>query len=315
VHSFKGAGSEQRSKAAESGTGSDDTLVREWEAAIAIRAPASPALTKAYGSLSGVLLHAVKFRPEIAAALGLCGSCLTCPTDGLYECLMHVLVYLGRSRNLGPTYSAHVPGASQMVAYADSNWQTTRSTTGWVVMLAGAFITAASRRQHRISMSSCEAELVALADLAIELLHVIEVVRFLGRAIDGPVDVCTDSKAAYDLCHRFTTAQNSRHIDRKMFKMRELRGADIINLRKIPGEVNPADLFTKILARQLFERHRKVVLNLPGDTGMEHARRVKMSASRDAHEHDGPPLSSDSERRGGSAAGLCEEGYSATAHM
>ena len=37
-------------------------------------------------------------------------------------------------------------------------------------------------------------------------------------------DVFTDSKAAYDLCHRLTTAQNSRHVDRKMFKMRELRG-------------------------------------------------------------------------------------------
>ena len=66
-------------------------------------------------------------------------------------------------------------------------------------------------------MSSCEAELVALADLAIELLHTIEVVRFLGHRIDDAVEACTDSKAAYDLCHRFTSAQNSRHVDRKIF--------------------------------------------------------------------------------------------------
>ena len=91
-------------------------------------------------------------------------------------------------------------------------------------------------------MSSCEAELVALADLAIELLHVVEVVKFLGHAVDGPIEACTDSKAAYDLCHRFTTAQNSRHVDRKMFKMRELRGAGIVTVRHIPGETNPADL-------------------------------------------------------------------------
>ena len=138
--------------------------------------------------------------------------------------------------------------------------------------------------------------------MAIELLHIIEVVKFLGHEVDGPIDVCTDSKAAYDLCHRFTTAQNSRHIDRKMFKMRELRGAGVINLRKVPGEVNPADLFTKILSRQPFERHRKVVLNLPGDTGMEHARRQRMTASRGSAS-DEPPLEGDSERRGGSAAG------------
>ena len=145
-------------------------------------------------------------------------------------------------------------------------------------MLCGAAIVAVSRRQHCITMSSCEAELVALADLAIELLHIIEVVKFLGHEVPEPIEAATDSKAAYDLCHRFTSAQNSRHIDRKTFKMRELRGAGRVVARHIPGGDNPADLFTKILTRQPFEKHRKFVLNLPGDTGMEHARRMRITA-------------------------------------
>ena len=244
---------------------------------MATRTPASSELTHQYMSLFGALLHAVKFRPEIAAALQLCGGCLTFPTEELYECLMHILVYLGRSRNLGTTYSAHVPNASKLEAYADSNWTTTRSVTGFVIMLAGASVVARSSRQHCITMSSCEAELVALADVAIELLHIIEVVIFLGQEQNDPIQVATDSKAAFDLCHRFTSAQNSRHVDRKLFKMRELRGAGRVVVRHIPGETNPADLFTKILARQPFEKHRKFVLNLPGDTGVEHARRVRVS--------------------------------------
>ena len=256
----------------------DETLVKTWEAAMATRTPASPELTTRYGSLFGSLLHAVKFRPEIAAALGLLGACLTFPNEELYDCLMHVLVYLGRSRKLGITYSAFVPNATKLEAYADSNWSVTRSTTGFVIMLAGAAIVAVSRRQHCITMSSCEAELVALADLAIELLHVVEVVNFLGHATDGPISARTDSKAAYDLCHRFTTAQNSRHVDRKLFKMRELRGAGRVTVEHIPGDSNPADLFTKILSRQPFEKHRKFVLNLAGDTGVEHARRERMTA-------------------------------------
>ena len=65
----------------------------------------------------------------------------------------------------------------------------------------------------------------------------------LGHEIVDPVDAFTDSKAAYDLCHRFTSAQNSRHIDRKLFKMRELRSACIVNVRNIAGESNPADIF------------------------------------------------------------------------
>ena len=61
--------------------------------------------------------------------------------------------------------------------------------------------------------------------------------------------------------------------------MRELRGAGVVVVRHIPGDSNPADLFTKVLTRQPFEKHRKSVLNLPGDTGVEHARRVARAAS------------------------------------
>ena len=62
-----------------------------------------------------------------------------------------------------------------------------------------------------------------------------------------------------------------------MFKMRELRGASVVTVRHIPGEENPADLFTKILTRQPFEKHRKKSMNLTGDTGVEFARRQRVA--------------------------------------
>ena len=244
------------------------------------RAPASEGLKKRYGSLYGSLLHATKFRPEISAAMGLLGSCLTFPTEELYECLMHVLVYLGRTRSIGTTFSAHAPEARKLKVYADANWSTTRSTSGFCIMLAGAAVTSVSRRQHCITMSSCEAELVALADAAIELIHIVLVLNFLGYETPDAIDVQTDSKAAYDLCHRFTSAQNSRHVDRKLFKMRELRGAGRVTIKHLPGENNPADLFTKILSRQPFEKHRKTVLNTSGDADIESRLKPSGSASR-----------------------------------
>eukprot|EP00966_Prymnesium_polylepis_P169414 3917202-Prymnesium_polylepis.1 len=49
-----------------------------------------------------------------------------------------------------------------------------------------------------------------------------------------------------------------------MFKMRELRGAGVVTVEHVPTELNAADLFTKILSRQVFEKHRRTVLNLAG---------------------------------------------------
>ena len=117
----------------------------------------------------------------------------------------------------------------------------------------------------------------------------IEVVCFLGVAVDEPVDVATDSKAAYDLCHRFTTAQHSRHVDRKMFKMRELRGAGVVTVRHIDGVSNPADLFTKILTRQSFEKHRAFVLNLPGDASVDYAVRAARRGASSQRDGKGAP--------------------------
>ena len=59
-----------------------------------------------------------------------------------------------------------------------------------------------------------------------------------------------------------SAAQHSRHIDRKLYKMRELRGAGIMTVKYVPTDDNTADLFTKVLTRQPFEKHRRRVMNL-----------------------------------------------------
>ena len=49
-----------------------------------------------------------------------------------------------------------------------------------------------------------------------------------------------------------------------------MRGAGTVEVSHIPTDKNPADLFTKVLSRQVFEKHRATVLNyhaLFGHTG------------------------------------------------
>ena len=151
---------------------------------------------------------------------------------------------------------------------ADANWRPTRPTSGFVIFLAGGAIASCCRRQTCIAMSTTEAELVALADCAIELIYMKNLLEFVGYEWDEPIQVETDNKGAYDLCHRFTSAQHSHHIDRKMFKMRELNAAGVVKVKFVATEENTADLFTKILHRQPFEKHRSTVMNLPAGRGL-----------------------------------------------
>ena len=51
----------------------------------------------------------------------------------------------------------------------------------------------------------------------------------------------------------------------------------MVTVCHVPGEGNPADLFTKILTRQPFEEHRKKSMKLAGDTGVELARRQRVA--------------------------------------
>ncbi len=103
-------------------------------------------------------------------------------------------------------------------------------------------------RQHCIAMLTCEAELIAVADCAIELLYIPGLLEFLGHVQAEPIEAFTENNAEYDLCHRFTSAQNSRHIDaRKLFKMRELRGNGLVMVSHIPTESNPRTSSRKTL--------------------------------------------------------------------
>ena len=129
-------------------TAADESLTSLWEAMSTSRPTASPELTKSYGSLFGALLHATKYRPEVMAALGLLGSCLSYPSQELYDLhLVRVLVYLARTRSLGVTYSKHADNARRLRAFADSNWSVTRSTTGYSHDHAGG-------RRHRVSLET-----------------------------------------------------------------------------------------------------------------------------------------------------------------
>ena len=251
--------------------------------ALAKKASPDPKLQEEYGSLVMAMMYKNGDRPDITTAVCMLSRCLHYTTPALMKCAMRVLVYLLRNESLGLTYSSAGDDAKKLRVMVDANWSTKRSTSGFVALLAGAAVSNFHRSQHCIAVSTCEAELMALATAALEVLFLIKVLTSTGYEFEsddgaelqtknpeahslvynhGPVEVCTDSKSAFDLCHREGAGQFSRHVERKHFKMREVRAAGKVNLTLIPTSENSADMFTKVLDRIPFEKHRAVVMNL-----------------------------------------------------
>ena len=57
-----------------------------------------------------------------------------------------------------------------------------------------------------------------------------------------------------------------------------MRDAAIVKVQYIPTDENTADLFTKVLKRQPFEKHRKVVLNSSAGESTDEVKRQRVAA-------------------------------------
>ena len=99
-----------------------------------------------------------------------------------------------------------------------------------------------SATQPTVSLSSGEAEFYGVVKAAGLALGQQAVLRDLGHLL--PVRVWTDSSAAIGICSRQGLGK-LRHVATHTLWVQEKVRTRAIELRKVRGEVNPADLFTK----------------------------------------------------------------------
>ena len=118
-------------------------------------------------------------------------------------------------------------------------------------MVGGHCLKGWSRTQNHITLSSAEAELIALVKCSSELLGVRSMLRDFGRDSEGVVYV--DSSAALAIARR-KGAGKMRHINVNSLWIQERQNEKDLELRKVLGTDNPADLMTKNLARQSLDK-------------------------------------------------------------
>ena len=134
----------------------------------------------------------------------------------------------------------------QADAYSDTDWagcpKTRKSTMGGCVMLGAHTIKTWSSTLQNICLSSGEAEFYGLVKAASQGLGMQALLHDLG--CDIPLNLYTDSSAAIGTCSRQGLGKQ-RHLDTTSLWIQQKLLQKAFRLKKVSGEENPADLFTK----------------------------------------------------------------------
>ena len=147
-----------------------------------------------------------------------------------------------------------------MLLHSDSDWagaESRKSTTGYVSVLAGAAITWNSTLQRTVALSSMEAEYIALSETVKEAQWLMKLIKELYKAQEGklvgvpkraPI-ICSDNNSALIVAKNPEQHKKAKHINIRHAKVRDEYDARTIQLARVAGEDNRADIFTKALLR------------------------------------------------------------------
>ena len=186
-------------------------------------------------------------RPDVQYAAKEICRWMASPTEQGLVALKRLGRYLEHQPRVVYRYAWQT--ADKIECYSDTDWagcpRTRRSTSGGCVMVGSHLLKSWSSTQTPISLSSGEAEFYGVVRAASVAMGYAAMMEDLGTPL--PVRVWTDSSATIGICSRRGLGR-LRHVDTQcLWVQQRVRDGDF-ELRKVKGELNPADAFTKHLA-------------------------------------------------------------------
>ena len=203
--------------------------------------------------IGSIMYIAVCTRPDIAFATNYLSRHMEKPTKRDWNAAMRILSYLKGSSKLGIVYEHGADEGFKYFSDADFASDSSRkSTSGCLITGFGGAIYWQSSKQSLIALSSFESELASSAQCAQELQRFKRLLEEIGY-IETPV-LYLDNQAVIASVSNHQQNRRTKHIEIKQFFVRELVESKQIKVEYIPNEFMLADLLTKPLTKQGFQR-------------------------------------------------------------
>ena len=170
-----------------------------------------------------------------------------------------VLRYLLGTKTYGLRWNKGA--AKALSGMSDSDWAVVKSTTGYAFWFAGAVVAYLSKKQASIALSSTEAEIMAASLAALEVVFLRGLLSELQCPQDEPTTLGMDNSGAIAMSKNYISNSKTKHIERRHLKVRELTEQFIVRPEFVPTDENVADIMTKPLGKNKFEKFRRMLLN------------------------------------------------------
>ncbi|KAI5325055.1 hypothetical protein L3X38_034129 [Prunus dulcis] len=209
-----------------------------------------------YRRLVGRLIYLTITRPDIVHTVHILSQFMQSPRTTHKDAADRLLHYLKGTPGQGILLSSS--NNFQLRAYCDSNWascpMTRRSTTGYFVLLGESPISWKTKKQDTVSRSSAEAEYRAMAMATCELQWLRYLLYDLGLSHTTPSLLYCDNQAALYIAANPVYHERTKHIEIDCHVVREKIQNGSIRTAYIPSTEQLADVFTKSLGKDQFQR-------------------------------------------------------------
>jgi hypothetical protein len=157
-----------------------------------------------------------------------------------------------------------IKDAWSMVAFSDSDYTTDPETrisiSGYVLYLKGVPISWRSKGQKAATLSSTEAEYIAMSECAKEIKFVQQLLTSMGIMLDSPIVVRVDNIGTIFMGENISISQRTKHVDVRANFVTEMIVEGIFKVIFVRSENNDADIFTKNLVKDLHQEHARKMI-------------------------------------------------------
>ena len=113
------------------------------------------------------------------------------------------------------------------------------------------------KSQKSVSLSSSEAEYIALCEVVKEVMFVIQLLGSMKILVEYPVRVRVDNTGAILITSNVITISHTKHVVMRYKYINEYVEDGIIEIIFVNSAGNDSNIFTKHLSTELYKKHSK----------------------------------------------------------